>query len=119
MVSGPVVNAPLVEEDDLVALGTKLEKSVTGFTLTMNADYPSEALACIVKTTLAVDPELQPDKVQREMSVQGTRLSVTFTAVEARFLRASFSAFMELLILATRTIEQFGPSSPYGQYCHL
>lgn len=42
----------------------------------------------------------------------------TFTAVEARFLRASFSAFMDLLVLATRTVEQFGPSSAYGLYCH-
>lgn len=43
----------------------------------------------------------------------------TFTALEARFLRASFSAFMDLLVLATKTIEQFGPSSSFGQYCHL
>lgn len=31
-----------------------------------------------------------------------------FAAVEARFLRASFSAFVDILVLATRTIEQFG-----------
>ncbi|KAG0567954.1 hypothetical protein M758_7G171900 [Ceratodon purpureus] len=118
MVSGVVVDAPGVGHDDLAALRTELTKSVTGFTLALNVDYPSEALANIVRTTLAVDPELQPDKVQREMSVQGARLSVTFTSVEARFLRASFSAFMDLLVLATRTVEQFGPASSFGQYCH-
>lgn len=32
-----------------------------------------------------------------------------FEAVEARFLRASFSAFMDILTLATKTIEEFGP----------
>jgi hypothetical protein len=42
----------------------------------------------------------------------------TFTALEARFLRASFSAFMDLLVLATRTVEQFGPASAYGKFCH-
>lgn len=32
-----------------------------------------------------------------------------FEAVEARFLRASFSAFVDVLTLATKVIEQFGP----------
>lgn len=55
MVSGPMVDAPaVIKQDDLAAL----TKSVTGFTLTMNVDYPSESLATIVKTTLAVDPEV-------------------------------------------------------------
>ncbi|XP_024396214.1 EKC/KEOPS complex subunit PCC1 [Physcomitrium patens] len=119
MVSEAVVDVASVAQVDLDTLRTNLTKSVAGFTLSMNVDYPSESLANIVKTALAVDPELQPDKVQREMSVQGARLSVTFTALEARFLRASFSAFMDLLVLATKTIEQFGPSSSFGQYCHL
>lgn len=32
-----------------------------------------------------------------------------FEAVEARFLRASFSAFVDVLTLTTKTIEEFGP----------
>eukprot|EP01018_Ginkgo_biloba_P026074 Gb_05075 [translate_table: standard] len=51
---------------------------------------------------------LQPDKVRRNMILSGSQLLVHFTAVEARFLRASFSAFMDILVLATKTIEQFG-----------
>ncbi|KAG0594667.1 hypothetical protein M758_UG097800 [Ceratodon purpureus] len=105
MVLGVVVDALGVGHDDLAARRTKLTKSITRFTLVLNVDYSSEALANIVKTTLAVDPELQPDKVQREMLVQGARLSVTFTSVESRFLRASFSAFMDMLVLATKTVE--------------
>lgn len=31
-----------------------------------------------------------------------------FEAVEARFLRASYSAFVDVLTLATKTIEEFG-----------
>jgi len=31
-----------------------------------------------------------------------------FEAIEARFLRASFSAFVDVLTLATKTIEEFG-----------
>ncbi|EFH38964.1 predicted protein [Arabidopsis lyrata subsp. lyrata] len=31
-----------------------------------------------------------------------------FEAIEARLLRASFSAFVDVLTLATRTIQEFG-----------
>ncbi|KAK9098991.1 hypothetical protein Syun_026036 [Stephania yunnanensis] len=55
-----------------------------------------------------VDKELQPDKVKRHMSVSDGKLMVHFEAVEARFLRASFSAFVDVLTLATKTIEEFG-----------
>lgn len=34
-----------------------------------------------------------------------------FEAVEARFLRASFSAFVDLVILATKIIEEFGQNN--------
>lgn len=42
------------------------------------------------------------------MSVSDGKLSIHFEAVEARFLRASFSAFIDVLTLATKTIEEFG-----------
>ncbi|KAI7989620.1 hypothetical protein LOK49_LG13G02818 [Camellia lanceoleosa] len=52
--------------------------------------------------------QLQLDKVKRKMAVSNGKLSVHFEAVEARFLRASFRAFMDVLTLATKTIEEFG-----------
>lgn len=74
----------------------------------LEVDYGSEENASIVYSALAIDKELQPDKVKRQMSVCNGKLSVHFEAVEARFLRASFSAFVDILILATKTIEEFG-----------
>ncbi|KAK9199495.1 hypothetical protein WN944_014686 [Citrus x changshan-huyou] len=71
-------------------------------------DYESNENASIVYAALAVDKELQPDKVKRQISVVNGKLLVHFEAVEARFLRASFSAFVDVLTLATKTIEQFG-----------
>ncbi|KAF7148298.1 hypothetical protein RHSIM_Rhsim03G0210100 [Rhododendron simsii] len=71
-------------------------------------DYESEENAQIVYSALAVDKELQPDKVKRQMTVSNGKLVVHFEAVEARFLRASFSAFVDVLTLATKTIEEFG-----------
>lgn len=74
----------------------------------LEVDFESEEKASIVYSSLNVDKELQPDKVKRVMSVSGGKLAVHFEAVEARFLRASFSAFVDVLTLATRTIEEFG-----------
>ncbi|XP_060203903.1 uncharacterized protein LOC132632099 isoform X2 [Lycium barbarum] len=79
------------------------------FCSNLEVDLGSEENAQIVYTALTVDKELQPDKVKRHMSVSNGKLSVNFEAVEARFLRASFSAFVDVLTLATKTIEEFGP----------
>ncbi|WRX18378.1 CTAG/Pcc1 family - like 1 [Theobroma cacao] len=75
----------------------------------LEVDLESEENASIVYAALVVDKELQPDKVKRQMSISDGKLSVHFEAVEARFLRASFSAFVDVLILATKTIEELGP----------
>uniref|UniRef100_J3MUR9 Uncharacterized protein n=1 Tax=Oryza brachyantha TaxID=4533 RepID=J3MUR9_ORYBR len=74
----------------------------------LEIDYGSEEHASIVYKTLAVDKELQPDKVKREMTVLGGKLVVHFEAVEARFLRASFSAFVDLTVLVTKLVEEYG-----------
>ncbi|XP_059434593.1 uncharacterized protein LOC132167601 [Corylus avellana] len=78
------------------------------FSCDLEVDYESEENASMVYAALAVDKELQPDKVKRQMSVSNGKLIVHFEAVEARFLRASFSAFVDVLTLATKTIEEFG-----------
>ncbi|PSS04467.1 EKC/KEOPS complex subunit like [Actinidia chinensis var. chinensis] len=78
------------------------------FTCDFEVDYESDENAQIVYAALAVDKELQPDKVKRQMTVSNGKLCVHFEAVEARFLRASFSAFVDVLTLATKTIEEFG-----------
>ncbi|XVE64416.1 hypothetical protein DITRI_Ditri07aG0099000 [Diplodiscus trichospermus] len=79
------------------------------FSCDLEVDFESEEYASIVYAALDVDKELQPDKVKRQMSISDGKLSVHFAAVEARFLRASFSAFVDVLTLATKTIEEFGP----------
>ncbi|GFP94778.1 hypothetical protein PHJA_001622200 [Phtheirospermum japonicum] len=78
------------------------------FSCNLEVDYESDEIASIVYATLTVDKELQPDKVKRQMSVSNGKLYVHFEAVEARFLRASYSAFVDVLTLATKTIEEFG-----------
>ncbi|KAK7828149.1 uncharacterized protein LOC112034625 [Quercus suber] len=85
--------------------GTQLQWE---FNCDLEVDYESEENASMVYAALAVDKELQPDKVKRQMEVSNGKLIVHFEAVEARFLRASFSAFVDVLTLATKTIEEFG-----------
>ncbi|KAL1822295.1 hypothetical protein DCAR_0310121 [Daucus carota subsp. sativus] len=78
------------------------------FSCDLEVDYGSEEKARIIYTSLGVDTELQPDKVKRQMSITNGKLAVHFEAIEARFLRASYSAFVDVLTLATKTIEEFG-----------
>lgn len=73
-------------------------------------DYRSQEHAAIVFAALDVDKELQPDKVLRQICKSDGKLKVRFEAVEARFLRSSFSAFVDLLILATKIFEEYAPS---------
>ncbi|XP_057434349.1 uncharacterized protein LOC130727034 [Lotus japonicus] len=88
---------------------TQVTKCQWDFSCGLEVDFGSEENASIAYAALAVDKELQPDKVKRLMTVSDGKLSVRFEATEARFLRASFSAFVDVLILATKTIEEFGP----------
>ncbi|KAL0400585.1 UNVERIFIED_CONTAM: putative aminoacrylate hydrolase RutD [Sesamum latifolium] len=94
--------------ETLAADGTTEAPTKWEFSCDLEVDYQSEEIARIVHATLAVDKELQPDKVKRQMTVSNGKLSVHFEAVEARFLRASYSAFVDVLTLATKTIEEFG-----------
>ncbi|KAG0460422.1 hypothetical protein HPP92_020719 [Vanilla planifolia] len=71
-------------------------------------DYKSHNHAAIVFAALEVDKELQPDKVKRHVYISDGKLKVRFEAVEARLLRASFSSFVDLVILSTKIIEEYG-----------
>ncbi|XP_015870651.1 uncharacterized protein LOC107407843 isoform X2 [Ziziphus jujuba] len=94
----------------MAAITSSLSESQTQpeFSCDLEVDYGSEEIASMVYAALAVDKELQPDKVKREIIVSKGKLSVHFEAVEPRFLRASYSAFVDVLTLATKTIEEFG-----------
>ncbi|KAL3696930.1 hypothetical protein R1sor_011006 [Riccia sorocarpa] len=90
-----------------VALGDSKMTGLPDLTCNLRVEYPTEEQAKIVMTTLSVDAELT-DKVARSMTVEGQHLLISFKATEARYLRASVSAFIDMLVLATRTIEEFG-----------
>ncbi|RRT70281.1 hypothetical protein B296_00010228, partial [Ensete ventricosum] len=69
-------------------------------------DYGSEEHANIVYATLAVDKEVCTTFCQFPYFIFPCQYR-HFEAVEARFLRASFSAFVDLMILTTQIIEEY------------
>eukprot|EP00271_Cylindrocystis_brebissonii_P004874 TRINITY_DN16795_c0_g1_i2.p1 TRINITY_DN16795_c0_g1~~TRINITY_DN16795_c0_g1_i2.p1 ORF type:complete len:121 (+),score=14.56 TRINITY_DN16795_c0_g1_i2:147-509(+) len=93
--------APVSSKETDAVLSEVLHRSI------LEVNFPSEQWAMIVMNSLSVDSELHPDKLRREISVQGPKLRVHFETAELRLLRAAFNAFMDMLILATRTLEEF------------
>ncbi|GBG90200.1 hypothetical protein CBR_g50381 [Chara braunii] len=81
------------------------------FKCSFSVKYASHEDANVVRNTMIVDGELNPGKVLREIDVNDCLLNVSFRSAEARLLRAVLSTFMDVLILATRTIEKFGGRS--------
>jgi len=63
--------------------------------------------ATIVHNSLSVDKEIRPKVVTRTMSVTGSVLTVKFSAVDPKQLRASVSGFYEYLTLAIETVKEF------------
>ena len=54
-----------------------------------------------------VDEELHSDKVQKVVYLEGNSLKADFHAIDARMLRVSVNSFLEMLILATKTMDIF------------
>ena len=78
------------------------------WTATIPFEQPRHA-EC-VHQTLAVDPELRPAEVERELCVHGAVLTIHFRARSARMLRAAVGTFLDLVALAIHTLETFKTS---------
>ncbi|CAN0142509.1 unnamed protein product [Ectocarpus sp. 8 AP-2014] len=69
--------------------------------------FPSASLATIACRTLAVDAELQPNKIIRTLRVEGSSLLAKFEATEARTLRVVLSGFYDMASVVARTFLEF------------
>ncbi|KAK9108257.1 hypothetical protein Syun_024268 [Stephania yunnanensis] len=83
----------------------------------LKADFP--LLFALTRESDTSVGELQLDKAKRHMLVSDGKLMVHFEAVEARFLRASFSAFVDVITVATKTIEEFGSDMKLKRFCNV
>ncbi|KAF9267847.1 transcription factor Pcc1 [Marasmius fiardii PR-910] len=77
-------------------------------TVTVQIPFASEKHALIAKSSIEVDPELQPHAVKRTISVQGNTLHAEFITLTIRLARLTVNAFLENVDLVVRTIEHFG-----------
>lgn len=68
--------------------------------------------AHIVANTLRVDKEPKRSNTTKTFEVQEDQLNVTVDAPDARELRTAVSSFLDLLLLTTRCISNFGPAMP-------
>ena len=78
------------------------------FSCNVAIQFDSARHAEIAERTLAVDEELQPQKICRSSSVKGETLHVQFAATELRLLRVALSTFYDHAILAATTLHEFG-----------
>jgi len=60
-----------------------------------------------VLSVLQVDEEIRPDRITRQLSLQGPTLCMHFAAADLKFLRVAVSSFLEAMMLVVRTINQF------------
>ena len=75
---------------------------------TIRVPLPSKQLAIIAKTTLEVDPELQPQKIDKTFSIADeTTLRVDFAATEIRLLRVAVSSIFDMIRLVVQTQQEF------------
>jgi tRNA threonylcarbamoyladenosine modification (KEOPS) complex Pcc1 subunit len=61
--------------------------------------------------SLVVDEELQPERVHKSLSLEGTTLLVVFAAEDWRMLRVASVSFMEFLAVAVRCVNALPPPS--------
>ena len=54
-----------------------------------------------------MDEEIRPDRITRQLSLQGPTLCMHFAAADLKFLRVAVSSFLEAMMLVVRTINQF------------
>ncbi|KAI8089015.1 CTAG/Pcc1 family [Halteromyces radiatus] len=75
--------------------------------LQLEIPFPSSRLASIAMRVLAVDKELKTDQVKRTIQCDDALLKVHFESVSAKMLRVSSNSFLEMLLMVTRTMDQF------------
>ena len=70
--------------------------------------FPDAAKAQVACQTLAVDDELQPEKIQKDLSTEGNTLVVRYAATEHRLLRVAMSSVFDGLGVTAKAIREFG-----------
>lgn len=71
--------------------------------------FPTAKEADIAYNSIRVDKDPKKGGVTKTLSLKDNSLHAHFEASSARMLRVAVNGFMDLVILVTQTMEQFGP----------
>lgn len=74
---------------------------------TLRVRFASPAHAALGAAALAVDPELNPDRVAKAITASDADVLATFHAVDMRSMRLSMSAFLDCVGVVLRTMRDF------------
>lgn len=69
--------------------------------------FPTARQAEIAYNSLRVDPEPKRSGLKKTFVLEEEKLKVNFSCAEARTLRVSVNTFFDLLILVTKTMDEF------------
>ncbi|XP_029920491.1 L antigen family member 3-like [Myripristis murdjan] len=75
----------------------------------LDIPFPSSREAVIALQSLSPDREPRKGGISKQLSVSGSKLSVRWSADEARILRVSVASFLDHLSLVVETMVMFGP----------
>lgn len=76
----------------------------------VSVPFPSERDAEIVYNSLRIDSDPKRSGCSKKLALEGSVLTVCFTAKEAKQLRVGVNSFFDLLLLAINTVHRFGPA---------
>mmetsp|Transcript_7948 Transcript_7948/g.9948 ORF Transcript_7948/g.9948 Transcript_7948/m.9948 type:complete len:83 (-) Transcript_7948:537-785(-) len=74
--------------------------------VTMNFASPEHANLAV--QALSADVELQPKKVTRNLTVDGSTMCIKICAVDERMLRIAMSSFFDMALVVVKTLQEFG-----------
>ena len=70
--------------------------------------FASPEHAAFAVAALSVDAELHPERVTKTLAADGAHVRARFEAADARALRASMGAYLDMLGVVLRTLREFG-----------
>jgi hypothetical protein len=69
--------------------------------------FASPEHAVVGAAALAVDPELNPERVAKTITASGAHVVAAFQAIDMRSMRLSMSAFLDCCGVVLRTLRDF------------
>ena len=96
-----------VEQEDVVKQDYKRPRIEMPFYCYMEIPFASERSAQITRDSLAVDAELTPDKVHKNLTVKNSLLCIEIYSTEKRLLRASLTSVLDMAMVAARFLCEF------------